>query len=64
LPVDFGATPVPLAYMRQQPFGLAHVRANLNRSGGLRDDGLAGGLANQKQEGENQTHMPLIGGLA
>jgi hypothetical protein len=42
---------------------LANVRANLNRLGGLRGDGLAGSLENQEQEGDNQTHYALIGGL-
>jgi hypothetical protein len=37
---------------------LADVGANLNRSGGLRDGGLAGGLENQKQQGKDQTHTP------
>jgi len=39
---------------------LTYVGANLNRSGGLRNDGLAGGLANQKQ-GNDQTHKPCDG---
>jgi hypothetical protein len=37
---------------------LAHVRANLNRPGGLRSEGLAGSLANQEEERENQAHLP------
>jgi hypothetical protein len=50
----YAATTVP---------SLRTLRANLNRFSGLRGDGLTGGLANQEQEGNNQTHMLLIGGL-
>jgi hypothetical protein len=37
---------------------LAYVGANLNRSDGFRDDGLAGGSEKQEQEGNNQAHRP------
>jgi hypothetical protein len=43
---------------------LADARTNLNRSGGLCGARLTGGLANQEQNSNNQTHMPLIGGFA
>jgi hypothetical protein len=33
---------------------LVYVGANLNRSRGLRGDGVTGGLANREQEGNNQ----------
>jgi hypothetical protein len=50
----------PLAYIcRNNRSVLADVRANLNRSRGLRGDGLAGGSEKQEQEGNNQTHVPM-----